>query len=82
MIPVPEGEDVGRWITKPRPGTPFWFRAGPGKDYDTVGQLADGVRVYGNRKGVERQGTTWYLLCRNDKGWAWGNSEFLTPVED
>lgn len=82
VIPVPEGEDAGRWITKPRTGTPFWFRAGPGKDYDTVGQLADGVRVYGNREGVERQGTTWYLLRRNDKGWAWGNSEFLTPVED
>jgi hypothetical protein len=82
MIPVPEGEGVGRWITKPKPGTPFWFRAGPGRDFDTVGQLADGQRVSGSREGVERGGTTWYLLRRNDKGWAWGNGEFLRPVED
>lgn len=81
-IPVPEGEDVGRWITKPAPGTPFWFRAGPGKNFDTVGQLAGGERVYGSREGVERGGTTWYLLRRNGKGWAWGNGEFLRPVED
>jgi hypothetical protein len=81
-IRVPEGEDVGCWVTKPRPGTPFWFRAGPGFNFKTVGQLADGERVYGSREGVEREGTTWYLLRRNDKGWAWGNSEFLMPVED
>jgi hypothetical protein len=82
VIPVPEGECVGCWITKPKPGTPFWFRAGPGKNFDTVGQLADGQRVYGSREGVEHGDTTWYLLRRNDKGWAWGNGEFLRPVED
>jgi len=82
VFPVPEGEDLGRWITKPATGTPFWFRAGPGKTFDTVGQLADGQRVYGSREGVARGGTTWYLLRRNGKGWAWGNGEFLRPVED
>jgi hypothetical protein len=84
VIPAPEGESVGCWITKTKPGTPFWFRAGPGRNFDTVGQLADGQRVYGSREGVERGGTTWYLLRRNDKGWAWGNGEFLIlrPVED
>jgi hypothetical protein len=82
VIPVPEGEGAGCWITRPKPGTPFWFRAGPGKDFNTVGQLADGQRVFGSREGVERGGTTWYLLRRNGKGWAWGNGEFLQPVED
>jgi len=82
VIPVPEGKGVGCWITKPEPGTPFWFRAGPGKDFDTVGRLGGGQRVCGSREGVERGGTTWYLLRRNDKGWAWGNGEFLMPVED
>lgn len=81
-IPVPEEEDIGRWITQPKPGTPFWFRAGPGRNFDIVGQLADGQLVYGSREGVEREGTVWYLLRRNDKGWAWGNGEFLRPVED
>jgi hypothetical protein len=81
-LPVPEGKDVGRWITKPRPGTPFWFRAGPGFNFDTVGQLAAGQLLYGSRQGVPREGTTWYLLRRNDKGWAWGNGEFLSPVAD
>jgi hypothetical protein len=81
VIHVPDGEDVGCWITKPKPGTPFWLRAGPGRNFDTVGQLADGQRVYGSREGVQRESTTWYLLRRNDKGWAWGNGEFLRPVE-
>jgi hypothetical protein len=82
VFPVPEGEGVGCWITKPAPGTPFWFRAGPGKNFNTVGQLADGERVCGSREGVERGGTTWYLLRRSGKGWAWGNGEFLRPVDD
>jgi hypothetical protein len=82
VIPVPEGEGVGCWITKPRPGTPFWFRAGPGRNFDTVGQLPGGQLVCGSREGVDRGDTTWYLLRRNDKGWAWGNGEFLSPVED
>jgi hypothetical protein len=82
LIPVPEGEDIGRWVTAPKPGTPFWFRAGPGFNFETVGQLADGQQVYGSREGVEGGGTTWYLLRRNDKGWAWGNSAYLRPVED
>lgn len=82
VIPVPEGENIGWWITEPKPGTPFWFRAGPGKTFDTVGQLAGGQRVCGSREGVERGDTTWYLLRRNDKGWAWGNGEFLRPAED
>lgn len=82
LIPVPEGEDVGCWITMPKPGTPFWFRAGPGFNYETVGQFPDGQHVYGSREGVEGGGTTWYLLRRNDQGWAWGNSAYLRPVED
>jgi hypothetical protein len=80
--PLPEEDNLGRWITRPNPGAPFWFRAGPGRDYDTVGQLPAGQLLYGSRNGIERGGYTWYRLRRPDKGCAWGNSEFLTPVED
>lgn len=76
--PVATSASIRDWIVEANPR--LWLRSGPGFEYPTVGWLDYGRRAYGNCVGVERGGTTWYLLHRNGDSWAWGNSAYLKPV--
>jgi hypothetical protein len=79
-IPVAAPVSTCTWIVKASPQ--LWLRSGPGFKYPTVDRLYYGQRAHGNCDGVESGGTTWYLLRRNDDGWAWGNSEYLQPIPE
>lgn len=66
------------WIVEANPR--LWLRSGPGVDCRTVGWLDYGQQARGNSAGAERAGITWYLLQKNDDGWAWGNSAYLRAI--
>jgi hypothetical protein len=75
-----ESADTCTWTVDAGPGPHLWLRSGPGTWYRTVSELAHGQRAFGYRDGVNSGDTTWYLLHRNDHGWAWGNGKYLKPT--
>jgi hypothetical protein len=75
-----ESADTCGWTVDAGPGPHLWLRSGPGTWYRTVSGLTHGQRAFGYRDGVESGDTTWYLLRRNDHGWAWGNGKYLKPA--
>jgi hypothetical protein len=76
-----ESADTCTWTVDAGAGPHLWLRSGPGTWHRVVSGLAHGQRALGYRVGVESGDTTWYLLRRNDHGWAWGNGKYLKPVD-